>query len=80
MLTYLFSLLLLAVTALAVPQPYQSQPFAKVVRARQAPTNGTGLEVDLGYSIYQGTPNASTNLNVFKGYCAKPARLPSRQS
>lgn len=67
MLTLLLSPLLLAAIAIAVPQPYQSQPFAKVVRARQAPQNGTGLEVDLGYSIYQGVANASTNLNVFQG-------------
>lgn len=67
MLTFLLSPLLLAALAIAVPQAYQSQPFAKVVRARQASTNGTGLEVDLGYAIYQGVANASTNLNVFKG-------------
>lgn len=67
MLTLLFSNLLLAVVAVAVPHTYQSQPFSKVVRARQAPSNGTGLEVDLGYGVYQGTSNSSTNLNVFKG-------------
>lgn len=70
MLTSLLSLPLLVATTLAIPQPYQSQPFAKVVKARQAPSNGTGLEVDLGYSIYQGIANASTNLNVFQGYSA----------
>lgn len=67
MLTLLLSHLLLAAAVVAVPQSYNPQPFGKVVRARQAPTNGTGLEVDLGYAIYQGVANSSTNLNVFKG-------------
>jgi hypothetical protein len=80
MLTSLISLLLLIATTLAIPHPYQPQPFAKVVKARQAPTNGTGLEVDLGYAIYQGTANASTSLNVFQGYAIELNHLPSNQS
>lgn len=67
MLTSTFSIVILAVAALARPQRYDAQPFAKALRARQAPTNATGLEVDLGYAIYQGTANSSTNLNVFQG-------------
>lgn len=68
MLTYMLSVLLLTSTVLAIPQPYQPRPFAKVIKAQQAPNNGTGLEVDLGYAIYQGTANATTNVNVFQGY------------
>ena len=64
---YIISVLFLACHALARPQPFDAQPFAKVVKARQAPTNATGLEVDLGYAIYQGTANSSTNVNTFKG-------------
>ena len=29
--------------------------------------NGTGPTVDLGYAVYQGAANGSTNLNTFKG-------------
>lgn len=67
MLTLALSIIAVAAVVAARPQRYESQPFAKAVRARQAPTNVTGLEVDLGYAIYQGTANASTNLNIFKG-------------
>lgn len=67
MLIYIFSVLSLACLAVARPQQFDSQPFAKVVKARQAPTNTTGLVVDLGYAIYQGTTNSTTNVNTFRG-------------
>lgn len=67
MLTSILNLIIFAAAAAAGPQRYDAQPFAKALRARQAPTNATGLEVDLGYAVYRGTANASTNLNVFQG-------------
>lgn len=67
MLTSVVFSLALAAVVTARPQAYDSQPFVKALRARQAPTNATGLEVDLGYAIYRGSANSSTNLNVFKG-------------
>jgi len=68
MLISILSILVVAVGVTARPQRYDAQPFAKALRARQAQTNTTGLEVDLGYAVYQGTANSSTNLNVFKGW------------
>ena len=70
MLTSILSVVLLVAATAARPQRYDTQPFSKALRARQASTNTTGLEVDLGYAIYQGTANSSTNLNVFKGRVA----------
>ncbi|KAK5071993.1 hypothetical protein LTR64_004227 [Lithohypha guttulata] len=61
------SLIALAASVVARPKSYDAQPYAKALKARQAPTNTTGLEVDLGYSIYQGRFNTTTNLNVFTG-------------
>ena len=68
MLTSALSILIIAAGVAARPQRYDAQPFAKAFGARQAPTNTTGLEVDLGYAVYQGTSNSSTNLNVFRGW------------
>ena len=44
-------------------------PFDSALRARQA-TNGqsSGLTVDLGYEIYKGYYNATSKLNIWKGY------------
>lgn len=42
-----------------------STPYA--LHARQANTTVSGLEVDLGYSVYKGWHNASANLNIFQG-------------
>lgn len=45
----------------------QSQPFREVLRNRQS-TTSNALEVDLGYEIYQGSSNASTGINAWRGY------------
>ncbi|KAK4936676.1 hypothetical protein LTR66_015304, partial [Elasticomyces elasticus] len=66
MLSFL-SLALLASSVAARPQKFDPNPYTNVLRARQAPTNGSGLEVDLGYAIYQGTANSTTNINTFLG-------------
>ena len=64
----LWHILLLSLTFVAArPSRSESRPFASALKAQQAATNGTGLEVDLGYGIYVGSANASTNLNVFRG-------------
>lgn len=43
------------------------QPFAQALHASTA-DNNSPLQIDLGYEIYQGYSNASTGLNVWKGY------------
>lgn len=68
MLISILSVVLFTASVLARPQPFDAQPFAKVVKARQTQANTTGAVVDLGYAIYQGTTNSSTNLNVFTGW------------
>ncbi|GAB7364774.1 hypothetical protein MBLNU230_g5572t1 [Neophaeotheca triangularis] len=50
--------LLFAATASALSSPYSDHA---------GKTNSSGLEVDLGYSVYRGVHNASANLNVFQG-------------
>jgi hypothetical protein len=45
----------------------QSQPFREALRYRQS-TKNNALEVDLGYGIYQGSSNASTGINTWRGY------------
>lgn len=64
----LLSLFTLAACAVASPAAYDRKPFAKASAKRQATYSGSSLEVDLGYSVYQGFSNASAGLDVFKGW------------
>jgi hypothetical protein len=43
-----------------------SRPFKHALRARQD-SGSDPLTVDLGYGVYQGYANASTNINTWKG-------------
>jgi hypothetical protein len=43
----------------------QTRPFDAVKRQSNGTSNS--LQVDLGYSIYEGVANTSTGLNTFKG-------------
>jgi len=57
----LFKAMLFASSVSALATPY-------ALHARQATnTTASGLEVDLGYSVYRGWHNASANLNIFQG-------------
>lgn len=49
------------------------QSFARALHTSQASTANrtSSLQIDLGYEIYQGSSNASTGLNVWKGYVWK---------
>jgi hypothetical protein len=44
----------------------QSRPFKHALSARQD-SGQDPLTVDLGYGVYQGYANASTNINTWKG-------------
>ena len=44
-----------------------SQPFEHVKEKRQA-QNDNGLQVDLGYEVYNGYTNQTTGLNIWRGY------------
>ncbi|KAK5699248.1 hypothetical protein LTR17_023415 [Elasticomyces elasticus] len=62
----LFSILTLATLAVATPTPYNARPYAYAVK-RQSSYGGSNLEVDLGYSVYQGYSNATAGLDIYQG-------------
>jgi hypothetical protein len=48
-----------------------AQPFEHVKARRQVSNDtgsGSGLQIDLGYDVYQGYNNQTTGLNIWKGY------------
>ncbi|EMC98882.1 hypothetical protein BAUCODRAFT_103438 [Baudoinia panamericana UAMH 10762] len=61
----LFSFLTLVAAATAAPSAYNSQPYSSV--AKRQSSASSSLQVDLGYSVYQGHTNSTANLNVFQG-------------
>jgi len=46
-----------------------SQPFEHVKAKRQSTnaTSSSGLEVDLGYEVYEGYSNQTTGINIWRG-------------
>lgn len=64
MLSSWISLLAFSGAALSSAVP-RDQPFKSALQRRQQ--SGNSLRVDLGYEIYEGTSNATTGLNVWKG-------------
>ena len=68
------SLVLLLASDVASRTVYNPRPFAPALQARQTGGNSTNstsstssLQVDLGYSVYQGVYNDTTGQNIFKG-------------
>ena len=61
--------LLFAQACVAVPA-HSFRAYDAALQARQASNSSASLQIDLGYSIYEGVANASTGLNVWKGYAA----------
>jgi hypothetical protein len=58
----------------APPLPH-SKPFAQAYSKRQANgTSGGTLQVDLGYEVYEGFHNSTSDINYWKGirYAAPP--------
>lgn len=45
---------------------YGSLPFS-AFDARRVTADGVGLQVNLGYAVYEGYNNATTGLNVWRG-------------
>lgn len=58
--------LVFAQTCLAIPT-HSLQAYDAALQARQSSNSSASLQVDLGYSIYEGVANASTGLNIWKG-------------
>ncbi|KAH6678129.1 carboxylesterase type B [Halenospora varia] len=53
--------------ASAIPSSFNPNPFNEALSKRQSSNTANPLQVDLGYSIYEGISNSSTGLNVFNG-------------
>ena len=45
----------------------RSGAYNAALRARQASNSSSSLQIDLGYEIYQGYANSTSNLNIWKG-------------
>lgn len=56
----------LTLLAPSIARSIYDASFSHELEARQS-SNDTSVSVDLGYSVYQGYRNASTNLNTFLG-------------
>lgn len=58
-------------STLAAPPSPHSDPFKSYARQanakRQSSGNSSAPEVDLGYEVYQGYHNATSDLNIYKG-------------
>ena len=67
-------LFLLAGSSLSSATPFNPNPFDEALNRRQVNNTTSNLQVDLGYSIYEGVHNESSNLNEWKGirYAAAP--------
>lgn len=67
----LSGLLAFAALVAAKPTPYEPRPYSGFVQARQdygsQTNNASSLEVDLGYSVYRGYANSTSNVNVWRG-------------
>lgn len=68
----MFSVLtgLLAFSSLvsAAPPSAHTRPFENVYQKRQANSTSSGnLQIDLGYEIYEGSHNATADINYWKG-------------
>lgn len=61
------ALALFVSSTLVSASPIASQPFADLLTKREASNTDDNLTVDLGYSKYRGTFNATTGINSWKG-------------
>jgi len=64
----MFSLVVaLATLAVASPTPYNARPYTKVAKRQTSYGSGSSLQVDLGYSVYQGFSNATAGIDNYYG-------------
>lgn len=63
----------LAGLAAATPAAYNARPYAQYAKRQASYGNAStnGLQVDLGYSVYQGFSNASAGIDNYYGYDCK---------
>ncbi|KUJ20432.1 carboxylesterase type B [Mollisia scopiformis] len=69
-----FSTFAVLAGSLASATPFNPRPFDEVLRRRQASSNSSSLQVDLGYAVYEGFYNDTHNVNEWMGirYAAPP--------
>jgi hypothetical protein len=61
-------LAVIAASSLTLATPFDPQPFSNALRKRQSTTtNSSNLQVDLGYSIYEGFHNQTSGINQWSG-------------
>jgi len=64
-------LVTLATFAAATPASYNARPYAQYAKRQISHANGhssdNSLQVDLGYSVYQGFSNASAGIDNYYG-------------
>lgn len=62
---------ILATLATATPAAYNARPYAQYAKRQTPYGNGNSsdgrLQVDLGYSVYQGSSNASAGIDSYYG-------------
>lgn len=46
---------------------FNPRPFNEVLKKRQATSSNSSLQIDLGYSIYEGVNNATAGINTWRG-------------
>jgi hypothetical protein len=65
------SLAALVFIGLAAAAPHASNPYSGYIQARHTTnpddSKAASLDVDLGYSVYRGYVNGSTDMRVYKG-------------
>jgi hypothetical protein len=61
----------LATLAVASPASYNARPYAQFAKRQTSYANGnssdSSLQVDLGYSVYQGFSNATAGIDNYYG-------------
>jgi carboxylesterase type B len=58
---------IVALCYIAVASPFNPRPFDGVLQKREADSTNSSLQVDLGYSIYEGVANTTSGINIWKG-------------
>lgn len=58
----------LAAVAAATPTAYNARPYSQVAKRQASYGGSSNLQVDLGYSVYQGFTNASAGIDNYLGY------------
>jgi len=57
-----------AACSLTIATPFNPNPFSAALKTRQSnPSNSSALQVDLGYSIYEGFYNQTSGINQWSG-------------